>query len=180
MSTPQEDDVGTGAWKYLLTVSAVTQALGSFPANDQNTSVAGKPWLFAGNMMAQIKGSQASAMVLTDYGGWSPPPQYGSQRFRRLRVDVWTDPVRDNYGNITTTEANTVNRCLHVFRILNLYLQRHDPDTQTWGDLVTFGCQLLTEPQPAQVTDGDSQGVGVVMGTAFYGLGISGYTDVPG
>lgn len=175
--TTAEDDVATGAWKYLSTVSDVTGALGVFPVGH---SSAGMPWLFSGNMLAQIKGSQSSAMVLTDYGGWSPPPQYGSQRFRRLRVDVWTDPVRDASGNITQTESNTVNRCLHVFRILNLYLQRHDPDTQTWGDLVTFGCQLLTEPQPAQIPDGDSQGAGVVMGTAFYGLGVAGYTDVPG
>lgn len=173
----QPDDVATGAWKYLTQLSDVIAAVGSFPSGDPNVSIAGKPWIFTGNILQQMKGTQQSAVVLSDYGGWSPPPMYGTQRFRRLRVDVWTDPARDSSNNITITESNTVNRCLQVFAILHRHLQRRDSDTQTWGDLVTFACQLLTEPQPVQIPDGDSQGMGVVMGTAVYGVSFSGWTD---
>lgn len=171
------DDVGTAAWKYLSPQASVAAVLGAFSESDSNPTIAGKPYLFSGNMLVTIKGTQASAAVVSDYGGWSLPPVLGGQRFRRLRLDVWTDPTRDAAGNINVTESNTVNRCLHVFNAFHNLLQRPDMDTQTWGDMVTFSCQILTEPTPAQVSDGDSQGVGLVMGTAFYGVSFSGWTD---
>ena len=180
MTTPVPDDVGTAAWKYLSPMSQIAAVLGSFPSNDANPANAGMSYLFTGNILVTIKGTQQSAAVLSDFGGWSLPPLLGTQRFRRLRLDVWTDPTRDANGNIIVTESNTVNRCLHVFNVFHSTLQRTDMDTQTWGDMVTFSCQLLTEPTPAQVADGDSQGVGVVMGTAVYGVSFSGFTDATG
>lgn len=168
------DDVATGAWKVLSQRPEVTALLGAFPPADPRPANAGRPWLFTGNILAQVSNSSASAVVLSDYGGWSAPPQLGSQRFRRLKVDVWTDPVRDAAGNVAVTESGTVARCLAVFDALHAVLQRTDPDTQVWGDLVTFACQLLTEPQPVQVADGDTQGMGIVMGTAVYGVSVAG------
>lgn len=171
------DDVATGSWKWLTQYSDVIAAVGSFPVGDSNPTIAGKPWVFTGNILVQMKGTQQSAVVLSDYGGWQVPVPYSTPRFRRLRVDVWTDPTRDSSNNINVTESATVNRCLHVFNVLHSHLQRTDPDTVLWGDLVTYSCQLLTEPQPQQIPDGDSQGTGVVMGTAVYGVSLSGWTD---
>jgi hypothetical protein len=170
------DDVAIAAWTYIRTFSDVQGIVGTFPEDDPN-GFAGLPYLFTDNLLVQMKGSQTSAVVFNDAGGWQAPPQYGSQRFRRLRVDVWTDPLRDASDNIVVTKSNTVNRCLQVFNILHRHLQRRDSDIQVWGDMVTYGCQLLTEPNPDQVPDGDSQGMGLIMGTAFYGVCISGWTD---
>lgn len=166
------DDVGTGAWKYLSQFSDVTSLLGSFPSNDPIVANQNQPWLFTGDILTNIKGSSSIAVVVSDFGGWSPPPQLGSQRFRRLRVDIWVDPVRSS-GNVSSTSAATVNRGNQVFNAIHRHLHRRDPDTVVWGDLVTFGCQLLSEPQFALVPDGDwSQ-----LGSATYGVYIAGWTD---
>lgn len=171
------DDVATGGCQFLKTFSDVTSALGAFSVSDPNPSLAGQPFLFSANILVTVKGTQASSCVLTDFGGWGQAPVGGTGRWRRLRVDVYTDPLRDTNNNINISLFSTVNRCLEVFAILHRHLQRRDPDTQLWGDLVTYGCQLLTEPYPQQIPDGDAGGMGVVMGSAVYGVNISGWTD---
>lgn len=167
------DDVGSGAAKYLATFTDVTSLLGSFSLTDPVTSNQGKPWLFNGNMLVDIKGTSKSALVVSDFGGWSPPPLLGSQRFRRLRVDVWVDAQRDTQGNIIATDQGTINTGNAVFNAVHRHLHRRDPDTVTWGDMVTFACQLLTEPQFTRIPDGDW----AMMGTATYGVSLSGWTD---
>lgn len=163
------DDVGTGSFKYLSTFSAVTSGVGTFQAGPN----LGQPYLFTGDIFANMKGTSALAVVCNDFGGWSAPPMLGSQRFRRLKVDIWADPQRDASGNVTVTTADTVNRANALFTVVNNHLHRRDPDTVVWGDLVTFGCQLLTEPQWAVVPDGDW----LMMGTAVYAVYIGGWTD---
>lgn len=173
MPSPR-DTPATGAWKYLSAIPEVQGAVGQFAVTDPR---AGQAWVFSGNMAAEIKGSQASAFVLTDAGGWGTPPMLGTQRFMRLRLEIWTDPVRDGGNNIVVTQSKTIARCLDAFRVAHKYLQRTDPDTQVWGDLVTFSCQLLVEPEPVQMPDGDQGGMGAVLGTAVYGVSVSGWLD---
>lgn len=167
------DDVGTGSWRYLSGFSDVTSLLGSFSLADPVIGNRGMPYLFTSDLVVNLKGTTQAAVVCSDFGGWSPPPQLGSQRFRRLRVDVYVDPVRDAALNISQTNAATVNRANQVFNAVQRHLHRRDPDTVVWGDLVTFGCQLLTEPQFASVPNGDW----MLMGSATYGVYLSGWTD---
>jgi hypothetical protein len=167
------DDVGSGAAKYLAQFSDVTSLLGSFPLTDPQAGNQGKPWLFNGNMLVDIKGSTKAALVVADFGGWSSPPQLGSQRFRRLRVDVWVDAQRDSLGNIIATDQGTINAGNTIFNAVQRHLHRRDPDTVVWGDMVTFACQLLTEPTFIRIPDGDW----AMQGTATYGVSISGWTD---
>jgi hypothetical protein len=147
--------------------------LGSFSGSDPVSANQGVPWLFAGDILVNMKGTSQIAVVCSDYGGWAAPPQLGSQRFRRLRVDIWCDPVRDASGGVLRTSADTVNRANAVFTVVNNHLHRRDPDTLQWGDLVTFGCQLLTEPAWAAQVDGDW----LIMGSAVYAVYIGGWTD---
>lgn len=171
------DDVGSGAAKYLSQFSDVMSLLGSFSVTDPITGNQGKPWLFAGEtggLLVNIKGSQSGALVCTDFGGWSPPPMLGSQRFRRLRVDIYQDALRDVNGNVTSTHENTINLANALFNAVQRHLHRRDPDTVVWGDMVTFACQLLTEPTFVALPDGDW----AMWGTAIYGVSLSGWTDV--
>jgi hypothetical protein len=176
------DDVGTGAFKYLGTFSSVTSLLGAFSSGDSNPANAGKPWLFtdtAGQyttpgVLTTVEGSSSSAITLSDFGGWSLPEPYATSRFRRLRVDMWVDPQRDANQNVTETSSITTNRANSLFNAVHRVLQRRDSDTIQWGDLVTFACQLLVEPQFVAVPDGG----GMQLGTAFYGVSLTGWTDV--
>ncbi len=168
------DDPGTGAFRYLSTFSDVTSLLGSFSLSDPVTGNQGRPWLFAGDILVNMKGTSQLAAVCADFGGHGAPPMLGGQRFRRLRVDIWADPVRDSAGGVLRTSADTVNRANAVFTAVNRRLHRRDPDTVTWGDLVTYGCTLLTEPTWAEVPDGDW----LMRGSAVYAVYIAGWTDV--
>jgi hypothetical protein len=171
------DDVGTGAFQYLGQFSDVTSLLGSFPSDDPVAPNAGKPWLFTdtvgGQVLVRVEGTSACAVVVGDFGGWGVPPQLGTERFRRLRVDIWVDPVRDAANSVTGTSEETTNRGLAVFNAIQFRLQRTDPDVVFWGDLATNGCQLLTEPQFAPEPDGDW----LQVGTAYYGVSFIGWSD---
>jgi hypothetical protein len=172
------DDVGGGAVRYLAGFSSVTGLLGSFPVNDPITANAGKPWLFSdtttSGVLTRMKGTSRAALVCADFGGWDVPPPLGSVRFRRLRVDLWVDPARDAEGNVAETSALTTNRGLAIFAAVQSRLQRKDGDAIAWGDLVTVGCQLLTDISFSPVPDGDW----LQRGIAYYGVQCSGWTDV--
>jgi hypothetical protein len=167
------DDVGTGGRKYLSQFSDVTSLLGSFSLSDPVGGNQGQPYLFAGDILVNMKGTSQLAVVCSDYGGWSAPPLGGSQRFRRLRVDIWADPVRDQAGGVIRTSSDTANRANALFTAVNNHLHRRDADTVAWGDLVTFGCALLTEPDWTAVPDGDW----MLSGSAVYAVYIGGWTD---
>ncbi len=173
------DDVGSGAVKFLSGLTAVTAALGSFPANDANTSLQGKPWIFKDDLLVRMEGqsifyvTQALALVCSDGGGWAVPAPLTTPRFTRLQVDIYVDPLRDSGHSITETSGATKQRGKAMFTLANLYLHRTSPDAVLWGDLRTVGCELLTEPRFEPVPDGD----GLQLGTAFFGVMVFGSTD---
>jgi hypothetical protein len=169
------DDVSTGAVKFLSTFADITSLLGSYPLTDP-PGFAGKPWLFSDmnqGVLKVMEGTSAAAVVCADFGGWEVPVPGSSARYRRLRVDIWIDPQRDASMNVTESSSVTANRGLAVFNALQFRLHRLDPDAVVWGDLVTVGCRLLTEPVFQQVSDGDW----MQRGTAYYGVEYSGWTD---
>ena len=53
-------------------------------------------------------------------------------------------------------------------------LHRTSAESVAWGDLVTVGCQRLTDPQFIPVPDGD----GILVGETYYGVLLFGYLDV--
>jgi len=170
------DDVGSGGVRYLSQFGDVTSLIGSFPVNDPIAGNAGKPWLFNDvnqGVLRVMEGTAASALSLGDAGGWDVPPALGTIRFRRLRVDVWTDPLRDSLSNVTETSAATFNRMQQVFAAVIFRLQRTDPDAVFWGDLCTVGCQLLVDLLEQPVADGDW----LLRGTAYFGVQCSGWSD---
>ena len=60
-----------------------------------------------------------------------------------------------------------------VFNAVQFRLQRTDPDTVVWGDMVTTGCQLLTDGAWFPLADGDH----LLVKQSFYGVSWSGFTD---
>lgn len=167
------DDVGSGAQQYLLGFTDVTSLLGAFAATDPNPANAGLPWLFKDDLLTVMEGTSAAAVVCSPFGGWSAPIPLSSFDFERLSVEVYVDPLRDSANNITESSGATKQRGMAVFAAVKFRLHRTDPDTVTWGDLVTTGCQLLTKPQFTKVPDGD----GLLVGQSFYGVTCGGWLD---
>ncbi len=167
------DDVASGAVQFLAQFADVTSLLGSFSVSDPITANQGKPWIFNGDPLVTIEGSSAAALVCSDFGGWQAPPQLGTWRFGRLSVQVYIDPARDSGRNITETSALTVNRGNAVFNAVQFRLQRTDPDTIVWGDMVTVSCQLLSDGAWLALADGDH----LLVKQSFYGVAWSGWTD---
>jgi len=167
------DDIASGCVQYLSRFADVTSLLGSFSLTDPVTANQGRPWIFSADPLVTLEGTSSAAIVCSDFGGWMPPPQLGTWRFGRLSVQLYVDAARDGNRNITETSAITVNRGNALFAAVQFRLQRTDPDTVAWGDLVTTGCQLLTDGPWLPVPDGDH----LLVKQAFYGVSWSGWTD---
>ncbi len=173
------DDIASGAVKILSSLADVTAALGSFPANDPNTTLQGKPWIFKDDLLVVMEGQSvfyatlALAVVCSDAGGWGDPAALTTPRFNRLKLDIHVDSLRDSGHSITETSGAPKQRGKALFTLINTHLHRTNPDMQLWGDLRTVGCQLLTEPSFVPMPDGD----GVYTGTAYYGAVVFGSTD---
>lgn len=178
------DSVAGGAVKYINTLPDVVALLGAYPANDPIPANAGRPWVFNSDLGCTMLGSASVALVCKNYGGVSVAAPLTTPRFLRLAVDFWVDPLRDAAGNAKETSGATVGRGLTVFSVLNTHLHRRTPDPVIWGDLVTVGCELLTEPQFFEVSDqgqpvsaGSGWGNRPQWGTAYYLVSLFGYTD---
>lgn len=172
------DDVGTGCYKFLSTCPDVTSLLGSFDPADPITANAGMPWLFTDTstgVLTRMEGTSQCAIVCSDFGGWSVPGPGSTASFRRLRVDMWVDPLRDGTNNVMESSSETTNRGLALWAAVRFRLQRVEPILQTWGDLVTNACTVLTEPQFEAIPDGDY----LQRGTAYFGVTNVGWTDYP-
>lgn len=167
------DDVASGSVQYLAGFSDITSLLGSFSNTDPVAANRGKPYIFNSDPLVTFEGSSSAALVCSDLGGWQPPPQLGTWRFGRLGIQLYIDPLRDSNLNITETSALTINRGNAAFAAVQFRLQRTNPDTVLWGDLVTTGCQLLTDGPWQMVPDGDH----LLVKQAFYGVSWSGWSD---
>lgn len=167
------DDIATGCCQYLAQFADVTSRLGSFSVSDPITANQGKPWIFNGDPLVTVEGSSSAALVCADFGGWQAPPQLRTWRFGRLSVQVYIDPARDSGRNITETSALTVNRGNAVFNAIQFRLQRTNPDTIVWGDMVTTGCELIADGAWLALADGDH----LLVKQSFFGISWAGWTD---
>jgi len=173
------DDVASGCYQYLSSLSDVLALIGSFPDDDPDNG--GIPWIFVRSiytrMEAQsiVKGSQAVALVCSNAGQSSSVLDYSTVRWQRLEVDIWVDALRDQYGNVTSP-SETEGRGFQVFSLLDSHLHRAalSDKMQQWGDLITINSFRLTEPMWYQVPDGD----GLIRGVCFWDVGCFGWSDV--
>lgn len=178
-----QDDVASGAYKYLTTFPTVTSLLLAFPANDPVVANQNKPYIFnqpvglapgSTGPLARLEGTSGIAVVLSEMGGWATAAPGSSMRYARLQVEVWVDPTRDSGLNITESPGHTVRRGKQCMDAIHKALQRQEAGGAiVWGDLVTVGCSLLNEAQFVVVPDGDQ----LYRGPAMYGVTVAGHSD---
>jgi len=168
------DDIGSAAVQYLAGLAPVTSLLGSFPASDPVAANAGLPWIFLNDLLVTMEGSSQAAIVCSPAGSMQVAPMLSTARYPRLSVAMYVDPLRDSSRNIIETSGATILRGQKLSAYLHSHLQRTDPDIQVWGDMVTISCQLLAGGEFLPVPDGD----GLQRKEVFYGLEVTGWTDV--
>jgi hypothetical protein len=149
------DDVASGAVLYLAGFPALTSLLGSIPASDPNPTNRGRPFLFRGELLFDMEGTQQAAIVCRPEGGWGSSTQYASQRFERLSVEIYVDSLRDAGHNVTGSPGATAKRLETIFNTVQSILHRTDPAAVLWGDLATVACTLLAEGATQSTPDGD-------------------------
>lgn len=149
----------------------VVAAAGSFPADDPVNP--GIPWIFQHNIYTRmeassiVKGTQATALVVIYAGQFAVPSVSTTARNQRLELDIWVDPLRDAYGNVTDLNE-TEDRGNAVWALCDRHLHRaaNDYGTILWGDLITTSCDRLSEPVWTPVPDGD----GMLRGPSYYAV----------
>jgi hypothetical protein len=155
--TGAPDDIVQGVYKYLLGFSDVVNLLG---ASDDGT-----PFLYNGNIYHRMAGTQSCAIVVSSGSGWAAPNTSNTAEFPRIQIDVWSDPPRDDQGQVTQpTEART--RAFAVYQQLNAHLHVPFSKLINFGGITAFGSIRLGEPGWLQNYDSDQ--VGKL--TVFYGI----------
>lgn len=160
------DDTVQGCSVYLLSIPTLVNLVGS--TNGQYGNI---PWIFQEDftnpelVQTTVQGSSSIAVVVSDAGTWGAPNMNNTMENPRIRIDIWSDPPRDQLKNITDPlEARTAAK--QVFDCLNKYLHRPQGGAEQWGDVLTTGCYRLGEPIFTPLKDGDY----IVIGTVYYGV----------
>lgn len=154
------DDPIQAVYNYLLGFEDVISLVG--------TSDDGTPYIYNGNIYHTMTGTQSCAVVVKFGGSWAAPNTNNTVLFPRIQVEVWSDPPRDEDGNvIQPTEART--RANAVWQQVNGHL--HVPYNKIIVNeptLIIFGSVSLGFP--GWVQNNQSDHVGVLSG--FYGLSV--------
>lgn len=169
------DDIASGCVKYLSGFTSITSLLGSFSISDPVTPNAGKPWIFKNDLLVQIKGTSASAIVLSPAGSMAAPAPMSTARPERLLVEIYTDFTRDTNLNITETSGSTIQRMEQLFNYVHAALHRTSAQSVIWGDLITTDCGLVAAGKPSILSDGEGA---VQLKQSYYSVTTFGWTDV--
>lgn len=157
MTTPVDaDDIVQGAVKWLQNFPDVRAVLGGTDSS---------PWLFQHQLWVVAEGTQSTAAVIIDAGGWGGPNPHNTMRFPRLSLEISADPIRDAGNNII--DPGEVNRRIkHAYRVIDAHLHRPQGGEQWWGQIRTIGCTRLIEPSVYPVPAGG----GLLRLTATYAV----------
>lgn len=153
------DDITQGTVKYLLTVPAITALTGQV-----NPST---PWIFQDVIpqLVTVEGSQQSAIVISQRGGWAAPNEHNNMAFPRMAVDIFVDPLRDSANNVTD-RAEARRRAYYIHKIVNKYLHIPSGFDMMWGDVRVISSVASNTFDVNPVPDGD----GVLRGTTYYSV----------
>lgn len=144
-----DDDIVSGAVKFLLAQADVVAAVGTFTISGQAT-----PGIFGYSIVGTIEGSSKTAAVLTNDGGWAGANLHNTLRFPRLTLNLWSDPIRDGGGNVVSV-PEVMRRCFAVYKIFDRYLHRTGGSDVMFGTVRVITSTRLTEPTIIVVPDGD-------------------------
>lgn len=153
-----DDDMVSGATKYLLSVPEIVSLVGK---------IDGEPLIFARDFGAlNMETRDDVALVVTDAGSWGASNEHNTAEFRRLAIQVWAGPIRDDDG-VSIIETNeTHRRARKVYKVVDKYLHRVSGGEQWWGSIRSVTSRRFGGYDDYQIPDGN----GVVIGTQVYGV----------
>lgn len=121
-------------------------------------------WVWREKPWEKVEGSQKSAIVISERGGWAAPNRHNTARFPRLQFEVFADPTRTAGGNPSTTEAGA--KAKEIFYLLDRMFHLPQGGEVAWQGTRVVGSSRLEEPDVVPVPDGD----GLVRLLVSYGV----------
>lgn len=160
MTTPVDtDDIVQGAVKWLEQFPDVLDVLGSFT---EDPTV---PYLFQHKLYQVMEGSQSTAAVVLNGGGWAGPNTHNSMRFPRIILELTVDPLRAADQNVIDP-GEAYRRINRAYEVIDRRLHRPQGGQQQWGDIRTIGCSRQGEPTIFPISQAD----GALRLQVFYGV----------
>lgn len=144
-----DDDIVSGAVKFLLAQPDVVAAVGTFIIGGQLT-----PGIFGYRTVGTIEGTSKTCAVLTNDGGWAGANLHNTLRFPRLTLNIWADPIRDAGRNATNVNE-VMRRSFAVYKVFDRHLHRIGGDDVMFGNVRVITSTRLTEPTIIPIPDGD-------------------------
>ena len=124
------------------------------------------PFILQCSPQGLIEGTESGAVVIAIKGSWRSGSPLHPERFPKIEIEVWMDPVRDASGVATESFPEVTGRALDLWEAVDNLLHRNDGEDVMFGTLKIGGSDRLVEPTFIEVPDG----TGLVIGKALYGL----------
>ncbi len=154
----EDDDLVTGAAKYLLSIPEIVSAVGT---------IDGVPLIFARDFGGlNMETRDDVALVTTDAGPWGSANEHNTAEFRRLGIQVWAGPIRGDDGVSIVEDNETHRRAYKVYKLVDRYLHRVAGGDQWWGSIRCVSSRRFGGYDDYKTPDGN----GVVIGTQMYGV----------
>ena len=155
--TGAPDDIVQGIYTYLLGANNVVSLLGS--------SDSGTPFLYNGKIYHTMAGTQSCAVVIANGGGWAGSNTSNTAEFPRVQIQIWSDPPRDDDGQVTLPEEART-RAFAVYQQINGLLHIPFSKVINFGNVLAFGSLRAGEPAWDQRNENDHLGIL----TVFYNI----------
>lgn len=157
------ETIQRAAVNYLLTVPEVVAAVGKFSDSQ-------KPFIFRGEMIANLEDDQYTAVsaIVVEDGGPLAVNAVSRFRARRLRITIWANGNRDAVGNLLSP-VGVEEKINDTFIVLDKVMHRTDPEPVLWSTVRTISCDRIGDlSEPVPVIDGDGIQIATVNYAVFF------------
>lgn len=168
--TTYPDDIVRGCVKYLLSIPAITNLVGSD---------ADGPWVFEGACGVRMQGqsvntpgSAVTSLVVYRAGNWSSPTPGMTAEFPKLGFEIWADPPRqpptpESLAGEVMRPQDARLAADNLYATLDYYMNRTARGLVMFGSVYTWDSVRLSGISYLPTIPADDH---VIMGSCFYGV----------
>lgn len=151
------DDIVSGCIKYLNSISDIVDLVGSDPVGS---------WIFDSFPAQNMTGTSSVCLVVSAAGSWGTPPPGQTGEYPRIQFDIWSDPPRDDMGQVTEPQA--ARRAADIlYRTVDRYMNRTSRGVVMFGDLYTWDCNRIGSISYLPAIPSDDH---LLKGTVYYAV----------
>ncbi len=149
--------ISRSATRFLISQPSVVATVSQTPT--------GKPFIFHKRIADNVEKTGKAALVVMDGGYFGQGNDYNTERFKRIRLELWAGPARDAQG-LVINNSEAEDRLDDIYNAVDKVLHRVNNEPQLWGDRWVLTSKRIGDLVYYPVNDGTE----ICYGTAYYGI----------